>query len=208
LRSRTDSPIYAQIALDVAVRIARGELKEGAKIMGRSTLASEYKVSPETIRRALSLLDEMAIVEVLPGSGVVIRSQEAAAQYVEKHHGARTVLDLRNDILRYIDQKAELERAIVANIDKIIDYSERLRNLTPIYPLEFEVPDDSPLLGRMVQELKLWQCTGATLVAIRRSGRMIISPGPLATFEKGDVILAVGDPGMIERMRTLLATGK
>ena len=47
---------YLQIALDLATRIARGELAEGSRIYGRSVMASEYGVSPETIRRALRLL--------------------------------------------------------------------------------------------------------------------------------------------------------
>ena len=44
---------YLQIALDIATRIARGELAEGSRIYGRSVMSSEYSVSPETIRRAL-----------------------------------------------------------------------------------------------------------------------------------------------------------
>ncbi len=38
---------YLQIALDLASRIAGGELKEGSKIYGRSMMASEYGVSPK-----------------------------------------------------------------------------------------------------------------------------------------------------------------
>ena len=49
---------YLQIALDLATRIAQGELTEGSRIYGRSVLASEYGVSPETIRKALRLLAE------------------------------------------------------------------------------------------------------------------------------------------------------
>ena len=44
---------YLQIALDLAGRVARGELPEGSRVYGRSIMASEYSVSPETIRRAL-----------------------------------------------------------------------------------------------------------------------------------------------------------
>ena len=60
---------YLQIALDLAGRIARGELAEGSRIYGRSVMASEYSVSPETIRRALRLLADMKVVEVRPQSG-------------------------------------------------------------------------------------------------------------------------------------------
>ena len=42
---------YLHIARDLAARIAKGEFPEGSKLFGRSMLASEYAVSPETIRR-------------------------------------------------------------------------------------------------------------------------------------------------------------
>ena len=57
---------YLQIALDLATRIAQGELTEGSRIYGRSVLASEYGVSPETIRKALRLLADMKVVDVKP----------------------------------------------------------------------------------------------------------------------------------------------
>ncbi|HOY89775.1 MAG TPA: GntR family transcriptional regulator, partial [Bacillota bacterium] len=39
-----ESPIYSQIALDIAIRISKGEIKEGTRLSGRSILAGEYKV--------------------------------------------------------------------------------------------------------------------------------------------------------------------
>ena len=65
---------YLQIALDLATRIAQGELTEGSRIYGRSVLASEYGVSPETIRKALRLLADMKVVDVKPQSGAVVLS--------------------------------------------------------------------------------------------------------------------------------------
>ena len=35
---------YLQIALDLAGRVARGELPEGSRVYGRSIMASEYSV--------------------------------------------------------------------------------------------------------------------------------------------------------------------
>ena len=69
---------YLQIALDLARRIAKGELPEGSRVYGRSVMASEYNVSPETIRRALRLLSDMKVVEVKPKSGVVVLSADSA----------------------------------------------------------------------------------------------------------------------------------
>ena len=70
---------YLQIALDLATRIAQGELTEGSRIYGRSVLASEYGVSPETIRKALRLLADMKVVDVKPQSGAVSSPPTAPA---------------------------------------------------------------------------------------------------------------------------------
>lgn len=205
--SKDTSSIYSKIALDVAVRIARGELKEGTKISGRSILAGEYKVSPETIRRAMSLLSDMDIVSVQTGNGIIIQSQSNASKYLERFNSSQTILDLRNDISALSRQKAQIEVEMLSNIDKIIDYCERLKNLNLIYPIEFEIPKDSPVIGKATGDLKFWQNTGATVAGIRRKGEVMISPGPLTAFEAGDIVLAVGEASIVERVKQFLLTG-
>ena len=74
---------YLQIALDLATRIAKGELAEGSRIYGRSVMASEYNVSPETIRRALRLLADMKVVEIKPQSGAIVLSADSARRYIK-----------------------------------------------------------------------------------------------------------------------------
>ena len=204
---KENASIYSKIALDIAVRVARGGFKEGARISGRSTLAGEYKVSPETIRRAVSLLAEMDIVSVETGAGIVIKSQVNAAKFLARFNSSKTILDLRNDITELTRKKAEIELQIASNINQIIDYSERLKNLNPIYPVEFEIPGDSHVVGKAASDLKFWQSTGATLVGIRRGDAVYISPGPQMIFLTGDIILAVGDPTMVERVREFLQGG-
>ena len=86
---------YLQIALDLAQRIAKGELPEGSRIYGRSVMASEYNVSPETIRRALRLLADMKVVEVKPQSGAVVLSADSARRYIENFDEGTGVQSLR-----------------------------------------------------------------------------------------------------------------
>ena len=73
---------YLHIARDLAARIAKGEFPEGEKLFGRSMLASEYAVSPETVRRALRLLADMKVVEIKAQSGAVILSVDNARRYL------------------------------------------------------------------------------------------------------------------------------
>lgn len=49
LQNSEQYPRYIRIAVDVAHRITQGEFIKSQKIKGRSTLAGEYGVSPETI---------------------------------------------------------------------------------------------------------------------------------------------------------------
>ena len=71
-RDITDIPRYEQIAVDLATKIAQNEYKVGTKLYGRSTLAGQYNVSPETIRRAVALLQSIGIVEVVAGRGIMV----------------------------------------------------------------------------------------------------------------------------------------
>lgn len=84
-KKREGIPTYVRIAQDIAHRIANGDIKEGKKLSGRSIMSSEYGVSPETIRRSFSLLEEMNVVSVQQNSGVIVNSAKNAALYVERH---------------------------------------------------------------------------------------------------------------------------
>ena len=72
MREMTVPAQYLQIAADVASRVAAGDLPEGERLFGRSVMASEYGVSPETIRRALRMLADMKVIDVKPQSGAVV----------------------------------------------------------------------------------------------------------------------------------------
>ncbi len=49
-------PRYQQIAVAIAERIVDGKYPIGSKIYARSTLASNFNVSPETARKAINVL--------------------------------------------------------------------------------------------------------------------------------------------------------
>jgi K+/H+ antiporter YhaU regulatory subunit KhtT len=192
-------PRYQKIALDIANRIAKGEFKEGSKIFGRSSLAGEYNVSPETIRRAIILLEDMQVVEASVGSGIVIISQRNAHIYVDRFKSKETISTLKDEIQTLLKQKEEIDKEITDRIDKIIDYAGRLKHTNPLNPIEIPVEKGSHLIGKTINESKFWQNTGATIIGIRRNKQIILSPGPYLAFEDGDQILAIGNPEIITR---------
>lgn len=205
MNERIDTPAYIKIAFDVAGRIYRGEFKEGQKIHGRSVLASEYNVSPETIRRAMALLNDLEVITISQGSGIFIMSRQNAETFLKRFEDRETINKLRNEIIDHMMQKKSLESMINHKLQEIIDYSTKLKAINPLDPVEVEIPRGCPLIGKTISESKFWQITGGTIIGIRRKDAILISPGPYAGFEEGDIIVVVGDTGLLERLKNCLA---
>ena len=190
---------YLQIALDLATRIAQGELPEGSRIYGRSVMASEYNVSPETIRKALRLLADMKVVEVKPQSGAVVLSADSARRYIENFDEGADVQSLRRQLKDLMAESAEVNRRMSETVSALVKSQETFAAADqPLPNYEVPVPQGSPLIGKNIGELQFWQSTGGTIVAIRRGQTVILSPGPYAELYAGDVIILVGSPAAAE----------
>jgi DNA-binding transcriptional MocR family regulator len=82
---------YAQIALHLRGAIIARQLPPGTALPSEPVLAERYRVSRETVRRALQLLRETGIAETRRGVGsVVARTPEI--RRVEIGPGARVVI--------------------------------------------------------------------------------------------------------------------
>jgi K+/H+ antiporter YhaU regulatory subunit KhtT len=199
MNSGVGGAIYRSIALDIAQRIINDEFPEGTKLSGRSLLASQYNVSPETIRKAISILKEEKVVDVSQGKEITILSIQKAYYFIEHCKNSESVYSLRQDAEILLKKKREMDRHLEGILKDIITYSDRLRNLTPYNPVEIEVIANSHVVTQKISDIKLWQHTGATIVAIRRGTEIIISPGPSAIIQTGDRIVVVGDSNVLER---------
>lgn len=193
---------YITIAVDIATRIVRGEYRIGQKIFGRSTLAGKYNVSPETIRRALTLLQEREIVDVMPGVGVVVKSDRAASEYLTDYNQKKVLLDIQERLTELLKEREKLNSEIDKLTNQLLDYTfkmaGRLQKLD-----EITVPDNSPLLGRSLAEADFRARTGATVLSIYRNGHEIVSPEAKTSLHSGDVLIVVGTPesaGMVAQL--------
>jgi len=196
---------YLQIALDLATRIAGGELAEGSRIYGRSMMASEYSVSPETIRRALRLLADMKVVEVKPQSGAVVLSADSARRYIENFRENADTHVLRGQLKDLLEQYDALNHQVIEVASALVKSQNTFASASGPFPnYEVAVPSDSPLIGKSIAELKFWQSTGGTIVALRRGQTVILSPGPYAELYGGDVIILVGSPNAAEAAHRLV----
>jgi DNA-binding GntR family transcriptional regulator len=113
---------YITIAMDIAERVAQGEYKEGQKISGRSTLAGLYNVSPETIRRALSLLQEAAVVKVVPGAGVLVDSLPAAQDYLVESGQYKVIRAMQERLTQLVGERNRLNADIERLTTELTDF--------------------------------------------------------------------------------------
>ncbi|TEB05724.1 DNA-binding transcriptional regulator FrlR [Pelotomaculum schinkii] len=122
----TTSPLhtarYITIAMDIAERVLKGDYKEGQKISGRSTLSGLYNVSPETVRRALTLLQEADVVRVLPGAGVHVNSVEAARDYLAESGQYKVVKEMQERLARMVLERNQLNAKIEHLTTELLEY--------------------------------------------------------------------------------------
>ena len=179
-------PRYERIALELASRIANGEYEEGQKISGRSSIAGQYGVSPETARRAFSLLDDMGIVTPYKGSGMYVVSRKKAEEYTQRFSMQSSIEHIKDSINEIINRQKQEMNELDENLSTLMNMIEHYRSTNPLMPSSVRITDECRFIGKSVNEIKLWQYTGATMVAIRRDGELILSPGPYAVIKEGD----------------------
>lgn len=200
----TERPRYEFIALDIAQRIVNDEFVEGEKLYGRSNLAGLYNVSPETIRRAISLLQDMGAVTAEQGRGILIKSKEAAFRYIDRFNEKKTLESLRNELTQLLEARRRLDQRLESILIKTIEFANRLRNVNAFNPVEVPVKKQSRIIGKTLAELKFWENTGATIIAIRRGEDLILSPGPHREVKQGDFLVLVGDEYILSRTMNFL----
>ncbi|MEK0316636.1 TrkA C-terminal domain-containing protein [Cohnella sp. 56] len=197
---------YKSIALDIAQRIVSGELPEKSKISGRSLLAGQYHVSPETIRKAIVLLKDEDIVSVSQGKEIVIVSAAKANEYISKNNYLKSAYSLKQEIQQLLVEKHEVDRKFEVLLKEIIEASDRLKNLKPYNPVELKIKPDAHVIGKTIAALEFWQNTGATIIALRRGVNVSISPGPHVVLREDDVVVVVGDDHAHRRTEQFLNT--
>jgi CPA2 family monovalent cation:H+ antiporter-2 len=66
------------------------------------------------------------------------------------------------------------------------------------------IRNSSPVVGKSIGELRLRSVTGATLVSVRRHGKLILNPGPDLRFEADDTAIFLGDKSQMNRAICML----
>ncbi|WP_313631129.1 GntR family transcriptional regulator [Enterococcus devriesei] len=207
-KKRVLLPRYQQVAVEIAERIADNRYRVGEKIHARSTLASNFNVSPETARKAINVLVDLDIMEVRHGSGAYVLSREKAKVYFEKYQDVQSAQEIKNDIQTSIEnQKQELNN-MTQLLDQLFAQTKRVHNVAPFVPYELTLTEAAEHLEQTVNELNIWHETGATIIAIQQKEQLLLSPGPYAKICAGDTLFFVGNELVLQRMQHLFYPDK
>lgn len=128
-------PVYQKIAIDIAKKIINGKYSLGEKLSGRSTLASEYRVSPETIRKSVYILKEFDILNISKGSGIEIRSIENAIRYMEQYGESQTIDSIKKDIHDWVKRQKKENEKLLNSITKLLEITDKFEAVNPFTTL-------------------------------------------------------------------------
>ncbi len=194
---------YQKVAVGIAQRIIEGKYLVGEKLKSRSTIASNFNVSPETARKAINVLVDLDIMAVKQGSGVVVLSREKAEEFLEQFDASVAAKELQKEIRdNLLRQRKEMEH-LNSLVDSLMSRSAMVRKKFPLDPFELKLDQEAPQTGQSISELNVWHQTGATVIAIEHEGELLLSPGPYAKIEAGDTLYFVGDELSLPRMKNL-----
>lgn len=202
-KHKTGEAVYQKIAADIAEKIAAGKYAEGELVPGRSLLAAQYSVSPETIRRAGVLLAEWGVT-ASEAAGIKIISRQRAAAVMGRLQSLNELAALKNSISEIIEMQHQQQKILEDKIESLLAYIERTRLASPILPYEIVIKEGCRFLGKKISEINFWQQTGVTVVAISRGDVLDVSPGPNAVFEAGDTFIFVGPEGSYSQVQEYL----
>lgn len=200
-------PRYVEIAKDLAKKIEIETIKVDDVLKGRTLLSSEYNVSSETIRKAINILASEHIVRVKHGYGVIVISKENASKFLKKMQETsadNTLVEETNDLIK---KRNELNEEISKNIALLVKKTSN----TSVKDIEFHeltITDDCWVINQTIGDVYFYNYTEATIVAIKRGDKLIVSPGPDFTFIANDVLIVVGKDNLsYQRALTYLTYG-
>ncbi|MGX7078021.1 TrkA C-terminal domain-containing protein [Globicatella sanguinis] len=200
--SYAKTPAYQKISRTLIDRIASGYYQEGQKLSIRTDITSEFKVSPETARKAVNYLVKLDIMHSYHGSGTFVASKDRAVQYIKNNKDEIIIDQLHNEISQGLSEQQQTWKVFQDKVTQLIDYSYKMKLNNPFNPFEIYLDHNAKYLGKSIESLNLWPNTHATLVALERENELILSPNPKSQLKEKDVLYFIGEPQTIASVKT------
>ncbi len=99
-RFQSDSPIYSQAAEVIRLRILTGEYPPGSHMPSVRELAQEAAVNPNTMQRALSLLEEQGLLYTQRTAGRTVTESEELIRCLRLKQARSYVTDCWQQLAR------------------------------------------------------------------------------------------------------------
>ena len=129
--------------------------------------------------------EEVKIVNKAATTPMIIADETDALEETRMKY---RYLDLRRPALqKNIMRRAKIVRAIHEYLDS-----------------EEFVEIETPYLNKSIAEVNFWQETFATVIAIKRNGNIIMSPGPKAVFRLNDIFYYTGNEDCYRRVQEFM----
>ena len=142
------------------------------------------------------MLCDLEIAAAEKGSGVTILSREKAADLVERFKTRKTFDSIRKNLLESVARQQDDLHTL--------HRQQQLRSMNPFMPFRVEITAACVHRGKNIAEIRFWQNTGATIVAVDRRGVVMKSPGPYVTLQEGDVVYFLPQEDTSEQVRRFL----
>lgn len=197
--------IYNNIAYAIATEIAQGNLKENERFSGRSLISSKYSVSPETIRKALVILKDEDIIEVVPQAGNFVKSRLKAVTFLQKNEKEQELNKLEESYLALNEEKKRIENELDEVMRKIIAFKNHDKELLPIKPSEFTIEKGSLADGKTIGELDFRNLTNSTIIAINNNEELIKTPNATTKLSSGMILTVITNLSDMHKILALVS---
>ena len=207
IKERT-TPRYIKIAQDVCGKILTGEYPEGTLLKGRSVLGATYGVSPETVRKALNILEKDGVVTSKRGVGVYVDSVLHAREFANKWKAETQIKDKYSNLEKLLLEQKNLQERIDTAIDDMKD-SFTYQTTEAVKFSTVEIPANSWINGKTIGDVYFWNYTEATIVAVLGQDNITRqSVGPDFVLHVGDKLIFVGKDNLtFDRVLSFLTYG-
>ncbi len=198
---------YQSVAISICERILKGELQEGQKIKGRTSLAGEYQVSSETIRKAMHILSKYKVVTIKHGVGIFIESKAKANDYLQSLQNSAYIAEKETEFDELFAQKRELDFKLEQRVKEWVNAVKfKEKEIIPIR--ELPILSSSWIVGQTIGEIYFYNYTECTIAAVKKGEDFFFSPGPDYKIEADDVLYLIPkDELSYDRAQTYILYG-
>ena len=149
-------------------------------------------------------MEDVGVVLVRAGVGIEVISAEKAKEYLSKYSDVSNLNSIKKNILEIIQDQNEQAKRLKDTVNELLDCTERFKDLNPFTPFEIEITKEAKYLNKTVSEINFWQNTMATIIAIKRNGKIILSPGSYATLKENDILYIIASEESYNRVKMFL----